>query len=151
MTNQLKRPNRPCPPKCDLNSVRSAFSEPRMYKYINAGRKDNQHIDNAMRLYKINMLYCEALYPCLHSLEIVLRNSIDSSLCKHYDKYWLIPEKSCLNQEKIRNFEQNHQVNIIFPENSTNILLALTASVGALLHGGLLRQKGSMIPPSTPQ
>ena len=123
MTNHAKPPNLPKLQECNLNFVKSAFSEPRMSKYLNAFPKDDQQVKNAMRLYQINMLYCESLYPSLHSLEIALRNSIDLSLSEHYGRYWLIPNKSFFQKKDIHNFLQRKTKDLILPDVIDNILL----------------------------
>ncbi len=124
MRHQLKRPKPLKLQQCNLNVVKSSFSEPRMAKYLNAVPKNDKQVENAMRLYQINMLYCEALYPSLHSLEIALRNSIDSSLSQHYNnKYWFIPNKSFFDRDSIKQFIQYNTSSLIFPDAIKGILL----------------------------
>ncbi|ACK67863.1 protein of unknown function DUF1526 [Rippkaea orientalis PCC 8801] len=113
-----------------------------MNRYIKAvsSRELNQDeiLKKAFQLYHINLVYCEALYPSLHTLEIALRNSIDSSIVKKYhEKYWFIPnENSLINSNKtleIKNKTINENTKItkiILPKNNQYLLMGLEEDQG---------------------
>jgi hypothetical protein len=63
----LNRPNSPKPKLDDLDFFQQAFSKSRIEKYLKAvsqsDKTENENIKKAIRLYQINMIYCECLYP----------------------------------------------------------------------------------------
>ena len=69
----------------DLKDIVLAFSEARMKPYLNA---TNNNYSDAIRIYEINTKLCEALYPSLHTLEISLRNQMNTVLSVKYDNDW---------------------------------------------------------------
>ncbi|MBO1058649.1 MAG: Abi family protein, partial [Dolichospermum sp. JUN01] len=69
----------------DLKDIILAFSEARMKPYLNA---TNNSYSDAIRIYEINTKLCEAMYPSLHTLEISLRNQMNTVLSVKYDNDW---------------------------------------------------------------
>lgn len=87
MTNQPNRPKSK-PPKSEeeiLENIVATFSKKRIASYHT---KDSK---KALRLYQINIMLCQALYPSLNCLEIALRNSIDRVVSTQYGKFWFFP------------------------------------------------------------
>ncbi|MCB8761764.1 Abi family protein [Planktothrix agardhii] len=87
MTNQPNRP-KPAPKKSEeeiLQNIVETFSDKRIASYNSSDYK------KAVRLYQINLMLCEALYPSLHCLEIALRNSIDREVSNKYGEFWFFP------------------------------------------------------------
>ena len=87
MTNQ-PNPPRPYTKKSEekiLENIVATFSDKRIASYNASDYK------KAVRLYQINLMLCEALYPSLHCLEIALRNSIDREVSKKYGEFWFFP------------------------------------------------------------
>ncbi|MBD1215027.1 MAG: Abi family protein [Dolichospermum sp.] len=102
----------------DLKDILLAFSEARMKPYLNA---TNNSYSNAIRIYQINTKLCEALYPSLHTLEISLRNQINTVLSVKYDNDWFTNGKIQLEkyeQETINTaFKKcNNNLNNLVPE-----------------------------------
>ncbi|TVP59413.1 MAG: hypothetical protein EA343_19915 [Nodularia sp. (in: Bacteria)] len=129
MTNKpsLIRPNLPKPKLDNFDFFEQAFSNARIQKYFESvsckKEANNEDIKKALRLYQINMIYCECLYPGLHTLEIALRNYIDRSLINNYKlDCWFICDSSYFN-ESIFNIERKHNINIVLPQINTTILL----------------------------
>lgn len=87
MTNQPNRP-KPTPEPSEkeiLKNIVETFSHKRIDSYNASDSK------KAIRLYQINLMLCEALYPSLHCLEIALRNSIDREVSTEYGDFWFFP------------------------------------------------------------
>jgi hypothetical protein len=89
-----------------------------MKPYLNA---TNNSYSNAIRIYQINTKLCEALYPSLHTLEISLRNQINTVLSVKYDNDWFTNGKIQLEkyeQETINTaFKKcNNNLNNLVPE-----------------------------------
>ncbi|MBD2135237.1 MULTISPECIES: Abi family protein [unclassified Sphaerospermopsis] len=131
MINQpsLIRPNLPKPKLDNLDFFQKAFSNARIGKYfecVSSSKKTtDQDIKNAIRLYEINMIYCESLYPSLHTLEIALRNYIDINLINKYNLNWFICDTDSFDNA-IYKIENKYNLNIILPnieKNHTTILL----------------------------
>jgi len=67
------------------------FSKPRINRYYYAAGSSRT---KAIRMYKQNILVAQAIHPVLGIFEVVLRNSIDAALCKHFqDDNWIINQK----------------------------------------------------------
>jgi hypothetical protein len=122
----LKRAN---PPKSNLENfdfLQRAFSDARLKTYLDAihdkKQTDEERLKRAIRLYEINIIYCECLYSSLHTLEISLRNSIDKSLCNQYDNIWFISD-TYLFKNSISKLEKKYNINILMPCNKYSILL----------------------------
>lgn len=122
----LNRPNSPKPKLDDLDFFQQAFSNARIEKYLKAvfqsDKTENENIKKAIRLYQINMIYCECLYPSLHTLELALRNRIDIILTNKYESNWFICNTDFFH-ESIYQIQNKYNINIILPENTTKILL----------------------------
>lgn len=113
-------PNPPSQSNLDNFNFKQVFSYPRLYPYINAVSSspgNSKRLEKAKRLYEINMIYCECLYPSLHTLEISLRNSIDQSLQQKYNVNWFIDNES-------KNYlRTKHNIIIILPNSTTQLFL----------------------------
>lgn len=119
---------RPTPPRYNLQNfefLRPAFSDARLTRYWEAVSHKKltkeECLKNAIRLYQINIIYCEGLYPSLHTLEISLRNSIDKSLCNQYDNVWFVCNTDFFHSS-ISYLEQKYNINIILPQRKHTIL-----------------------------
>jgi hypothetical protein len=67
--------------------IEAAFSVARLATY----RGDGVDTQVALGRYAWNVELSEALYPCLHALEIVLRNALDRAICEQRkDSEWLL-------------------------------------------------------------
>ena len=67
------------------------FSNPRVNRYYYAANSSKR---KTISLYKQNLLIAQAIHPVIGIFEVVLRNSIDASLCKHFqDENWIINQK----------------------------------------------------------
>jgi len=83
----------------DKKTFEKAFSEDRMEKYF----KRNANTDKAIIHYQCNIELSEAFYPCIHVIEVLLRNSINQELTKFFGKkdwyilFASIPELANLN------------------------------------------------------
>lgn len=73
-------------PKC-LPTIRQALSDPRLDAYRLTPSENDLDL---MARYAWNMDLCAALYPTLHLLEVVLRNSLNAALIYHHsgDMRW---------------------------------------------------------------
>jgi hypothetical protein len=102
----------------DLKDIVLAFSEARMKPYLNA---TSNNYSDAIRIYEINTKLCEAMYPSLHTLEISLRNKINSVLSVKYDNDWFTNgniqleqyERDTINSALIK---CNNNLNNLVPE-----------------------------------
>ncbi|OUL20644.1 hypothetical protein [Nostoc sp. 106C] len=128
MLNQtcLNRPNLVKPKLDNLNFFEKAFSSARIEKYLKAVYQPNkakhENIKKAIRLYQINMIYCESLYVSLHTLEIALRNCIDLNLSARHQSNWFFANTDSFH-ESILYLRNKHNINIVIPKTSTKILL----------------------------
>lgn len=69
----------------NYKTLKNAISEDRIRPYLSiANGNENQ----AVSLYLQNLELCEKLYYNLHWLEIILRNSINKSLCNRLGSEW---------------------------------------------------------------
>ncbi|WP_413173287.1 hypothetical protein [Anabaena azotica] len=122
----LTRPNLPKPNLDNLDFFQKSFSNARLEKYFKAvfqsDKTEHENLKKAMQLYQINMIYCESLYPSLHTLEIALRNRIDINLTGKYQSNWFICSTNFFS-ESIYKLEKKGNLNIIIPSNSSTILL----------------------------
>ena len=67
------------------------FSNPRVNRYYYAANSSKR---KTISLYKQNLLIAQAIHPVIGIFEVVLRNSIDAALCKHFqDENWIINQK----------------------------------------------------------
>jgi hypothetical protein len=66
----------------DFQEICTVFSSERLQPYFN----QSENITNALEVYRINILFCEALYPSLQTFEITLRNTIDLALQRSYGR-----------------------------------------------------------------
>jgi len=68
------------------------FSKPRINRYYYAAGSSRT---KAIHMYKQNLLVAQAIHPVLGIFEVVLRNSIDTALCKHFqDDNWILNQKN---------------------------------------------------------
>src|SRR5687768_4864643 len=75
------------------DNLRDKFlSVPRYNRYLIATNYD--HV-RAGKLYNANIMLAQAFHPLLSQLEVVLRNALNSVLCRHFgDTDWIINEKA---------------------------------------------------------
>ncbi len=67
------------------------FSKTRVNRYYHAANYSKR---KTISLYKQNLLIAQTIHPVLGIFEVVLRNSIDAALCKHFqDENWIINQK----------------------------------------------------------
>lgn len=64
-----------------VTDLESALSRDRLERYRPSGGSDLEMVTN----YFWNIDLSEALVPCMHAVELALRNSIHSALSEHYD------------------------------------------------------------------
>lgn len=68
------------------------FSSQRYGRYLNAAGNNNI---KAERLYNANIRLAQAFHPILSQFEVVLRNSLNATLSKHFaDPDWIINQKA---------------------------------------------------------
>ncbi|QSV64031.1 MAG: hypothetical protein HEQ26_15980 [Dolichospermum sp. DL01] len=122
----LIRPNFPKPKPDPIDFFQKAFSTARIGKYFefvsSTKETTDKDIKKAMRLYEINMIYCECFYPSLHTLEIALRNYIDISLINKYSLNWFICNNDYF-EYSISKIKNRRNIDIIIPNNNITILL----------------------------
>lgn len=68
-------------------------SQPRWLSYRQAPDEPD---DMIMARYLWNVQLCEALYPSLNFIEIVLRNQVEAAISRHFGEGWLSEESSLL-------------------------------------------------------
>ena len=68
----------------NIDDLINAISSERLHPYRTQGDSDH----DALERYKNNILLSEALYPCLHMLEIVLRNRLEAVLIDRFGDTW---------------------------------------------------------------
>ena len=70
----------------DINTINliQGISSDRLQPY----RLQSSTEQNALELYKQNILLSEALYPSLHMLEVVLRNNLERVLIQEFGRTW---------------------------------------------------------------
>jgi Abi-like protein len=78
----------------DFQEICTVFSSERLQPYLD----QSENITDALEIYRINILFCEALYPSLQTFEIALRNTIDSALKRKYGEDWYCNGKLILNK-----------------------------------------------------
>jgi hypothetical protein len=78
----------------DFQEICTVFSIERLQPYLD----QSENITDALEIYRINILFCEALYPSLQTFEIALRNTIDSALKRNYGEDWYCNGKLILNK-----------------------------------------------------
>lgn len=67
------------------------FSKTRVNRYYHAANYSKR---KTISLYKHNLLIAQAIHPVLGVFEVVLRNSIDATLCEYFqDENWIINQK----------------------------------------------------------
>ncbi|WP_414569571.1 hypothetical protein [Nostoc sp. CCY 9925] len=122
----LNRPNLVKSKLDNLDFFEKAFSNARTEKYLKAvyqpNKANHENIKKAIRLYQINMMYCESLYVSLHTLEIALRNCIDINLSDKHGPNWFFANTDYF-KKSISYLKQNYNIEIIIPTVSENILL----------------------------
>jgi len=67
------------------NAIIKALSTVRLQPYL---REANGQIDNAMKIYQLNLQLCATLYPSLHIFEITFRNQMNRALQDKYGRNW---------------------------------------------------------------
>lgn len=77
------------------------LSKPRFERYLSAC---NQNEQNALELYRLNLLICRSFYPLLSIFEVSLRNALDEVLSQHFnDKNWILNQRSkFMSHEKLK-------------------------------------------------
>jgi hypothetical protein len=87
--------------------LRKIFSNSRLGSYFIG----DDEFSGAYERYQWNIKLCEAMLPSLSYLEIILRNQIDSLICKHFGHNWLInrPGQLMLNDSDKQKIEDNIQ------------------------------------------
>jgi hypothetical protein len=78
----------------DFQEICTVFSSERLQPYLD----QSENITDVLEIYRINILFCEALYPSLQTFEIALRNTIDSALKRNYGEDWCCNGKLILNK-----------------------------------------------------
>ena len=68
----------------DLQEIQKHFTPSHFAPYILL----TNNFADALNIYQLNIQLCEAMYPCLHTIEMTLRNSIHSVLKNKYGKDW---------------------------------------------------------------
>lgn len=84
----------------EIKDFQKHFTSYHFQNYI--ARSDN--FTDSLDIYQINIQLCEAFYPCLHTIEIALRNSIHNELKDKYGQYWYRRETPLLveyNRDKM--------------------------------------------------
>lgn len=78
----------------DFQEICTVFSNERLQPYLD----QSESVVVALEIYRINILFCEALYPSLQTFEIALRNTINSALKSTYGEDWYCNGKLILNK-----------------------------------------------------
>ena len=73
----------------DLNKYSSTYSAERLKSFIYS---ENDTIEDVAERYGNNVIISQALYPALCTLEIILRNAIDTVLKSYISKTWIEDE-----------------------------------------------------------
>lgn len=68
----------------ELQEIQKHFIGSHFQLYLSA----SANFADALNIYQINIQLCEAMYPCLHTVEVVLRNSIHTVLKDRYGQDW---------------------------------------------------------------
>lgn len=79
------------------------FSEERFQTYLDLA---NHNTSAAFTLYEYNIKLSESFYPCLHNLEISLRNNFHLAIAKTYGEQWF------LKQDLIKGSNRKEFVNL---------------------------------------
>jgi hypothetical protein len=66
--------------------LKKHISQPRWLSYQRQANDDDERI---LACYLWNIQLCEALYPSLHLVEVVLRNQMDAIISQHFGEAWL--------------------------------------------------------------
>ena len=74
----------------DIQKIQQGFTNYHFQLYTSATGGD---FATALELYRANIQLCEALYPCLHVMEMALRNSIHFALSEKYGAEWFLGTK----------------------------------------------------------
>lgn len=69
----------------DFQRIQQGFTTYHFQIYLSAAGGD---FADALELYQLNIQLCEAMYPCLHIMEMSLRNSIHIVLSAQYGQNW---------------------------------------------------------------
>lgn len=80
----------------DLQEIQKHFTAYHFYSYLSAAN----NFADALNIYQINVQLCEAMYPCLHTIEITLRNSIHTVLKNKYGQEWFSCEALQLTEHE---------------------------------------------------
>ncbi len=76
----------------NFNKVKLHISTSRIDRYLVAANQNNR---KAERLYKANLKIAQSFYPLLNTLEVVLRNGINTTLEKYFaDPDWIINQQT---------------------------------------------------------
>lgn len=73
----------------ELEKYSATYSVERLKSFIYS---NNDTIDDVIERYSNNVIISEALYPALCTLEIILRNAIDSVMKSNFSKNWIEDE-----------------------------------------------------------
>jgi hypothetical protein len=86
----------------DLQEIQKNFTSYHFNPYLSAAN----NFKDALHIYEINIQLCEAMYPCLHTIEITLRNSIHSVLTNKYGQDWFSSEALRLTEHEREEINQ---------------------------------------------
>lgn len=68
----------------DLQEIQKHFTSHHFDPYSSSVN----NFADALNIYQLNVQLCEAMYPCLHTIEMTLRNSIHTVLKNKYGQEW---------------------------------------------------------------
>ena len=78
--------------KMNLKKIRLHISTARIDRYLVA---TGQNVSKAQRLYKANLKVAQSFYPLLNTLEVVIRNGLNTILSGYFGDFdWIINQKS---------------------------------------------------------
>lgn len=78
----------------ELQEIQKHFTHYHFHRYLASAN----NFADALKIYQANIQLCEAMYPCLHTIEITLRNSMHTVLKNKYGQDWFSCEALYLEE-----------------------------------------------------